>query len=112
MAWIHLGMLWAFAFVQPMFDVLSGSPGELIVSGWAISDEDVPVDTVLLFEDDRFLADLTPTIARPGVIEAFGPQASKSGYEIMTPSAGLIGGGLRVFAVTGKRAAELPRLRR
>ena len=31
--WLHLGVLWTFAFAQPLFDVLAGDPAFFVARG-------------------------------------------------------------------------------
>jgi hypothetical protein len=68
---------------------------------------------VLVFVDGRLLLTGQPSIKRPDVAKRFGDQSLRSGFELSTvtdearaltrPSR------LRVIAVSGGRASELPR---
>ena len=82
--------------------------GLLTVSGWAIGHGDARADKVLLFAGDRFLVASTPRQERPDVVEALGHGALQSGFSLSAAvSEG--GGDVRVFAIAGDRASELPR---
>ena len=81
-----------------------GVNGALTVAGWALNGEKAPVDKVLLFENDRFLAAVTPSGKRPDIARTFGRTGFKSGFTLTTPSAGIFSHSLHVFGVAGDRA--------
>ena len=86
-----------------------GTGGSLTVAGWAVAGKDTPAEKVVAFEGERFLGAAATTVERPDVAEQLGPAALKSGFSLVIPSAGIYGNGVRVFAIAGSRASELPR---
>jgi hypothetical protein len=85
----------------------------LVVSGWALTSRKTPIDRVLLFVGDRFIAASEPSREREDVAEHFGNSALNSGYSLWAAPGALGDEGkraVRVFAVTGSRASELRRL--
>ncbi len=81
--------------------------GLLTVSGWAIGHGDERADTALLFVGGRFLVASAPRQERPDVVEALGHGPLQSGFSLSAAvSEG--GGDVRVFAIAGDRASELP----
>ena len=51
-----------------------------------------------------------PTLDRPDVVESFdAPSVVRSGWELRASASGVELGELRVFALSGGRASELPR---
>jgi hypothetical protein len=83
------------------------------LGGWA-ADRARAADRVLAFFGRRLVGSAVPTVARPDVPLTRGPTAL-AGWKITArgPGAarGLRGRSIRVFAVVGARAAELPRLK-
>ena len=86
-----------------------GSAGVLTATGWALTGDDVPVDTLLLFEGDGLLASGPPSTERPDLAKEFGAGALKSGFSLVAPAGVIYGPGLHLYAVAGNRASELPR---
>jgi hypothetical protein len=84
-----------------------GSAGT--ISGWAGDTASRrPASRIVVFAGDRLIAEARPTVPRPDVALSFGnPGAVRFGYELA-----LAPGGpddrVRVFAIAGGRASELP----
>lgn len=81
------------------------------VDGWAVDPSAKrPADRILVFADDRLLV-AGPTLrARPDIAEEFGATATRAGFQLALVDDGTFEAEeLRVFAVIGDRASELPR---
>lgn len=107
--------------VQP--DALEGyvertttSKAGAAISGWAVTATSrSPASQILLFAGGRLLRSVRPTRERPDVVSALGADtALKSGFAVTIPLAevdrGHKSGAIRVFAIGGGKATELPRL--
>ena len=83
----------------------------LEVLGWA-SDPGHrrPVERVMVFADDRLIVAGATGVSRPDVAKSFNrPALAGSGFRLEAPSAGITRDArIRVFAVSGGRASELP----
>jgi 4-amino-4-deoxy-L-arabinose transferase-like glycosyltransferase len=87
------------------------TPGKerLTLNGWAL-DATRPrlADWVLYFSGGRLLAVSPAGGLRPDIARAFGPSASLAGFSLSPAQAPAEHAAIRVFAVVGKRASELP----
>ena len=80
------------------------------LGGWAADlVEHRPAERILVFAGDRLVGQGEPSLERPDVATNLGANARQSGYEVRVPLEGGDPGALRVFAVSGGAAAELPR---
>ena len=84
------------------------------LSGWAVdTDGPRPAERLVVFDDGRLVAQATPTLARPDIVQRFGSDAvAKSGFELRGSATGAKVEDLRVFALSSDRATELPRYQR
>jgi hypothetical protein len=99
------------AAAEGFVEKVDGGQGRaVVVDGWAVTARKTPVDQVLLFAGDRFVDASRPLGERPDVAAHFGDNnALKSGFRLSgPPTIDPNGDSLRVFAVTGDRATELP----
>jgi hypothetical protein len=90
-------------------DVVDPDAG--IVQGWTTDPAGGrPADRVVAFEGDRFLVTGQPALTRPD-LESVGPGATQSGFRLNVAGEDFDfeETELRVFAVIGDRASELPR---
>jgi hypothetical protein len=87
----------------------------LSVEGWALAGRRA-VDWIVVFAGSRLVAGAVPVYPRPDVGKVEGGPIAAAGFVAtgLVPRAGQAAGAgrLRVFAVVGDRASELPRLRR
>ena len=81
------------------------------MSGWAVDpDGRRPAERVLVFAGDRLVAQARPTVVRPDIVERFdSAKVERSGFELRGGAQGAGLDDLRVFAVAGDSASELPR---
>jgi hypothetical protein len=81
------------------------------MGGWAVDVEGrKPAERVLVFAGERLVAQARPTIVRPDIVNRFDtPAVEQSGYELRGGAGGAGLDDLRVFAVGGGFATELPR---
>jgi hypothetical protein len=89
--------------------VEADGPGPLVVSGWAVAGES-RADGVLLFASDRFLGSTSTSQERPDVAQARGSGPLRTGFTLSAAGDDIRPGQLRVFAIAGDRASQLPRL--
>jgi hypothetical protein len=85
-------------------------PGGLVVRGWAAGRRSGrPADRIVLFSGGRFLTSTRPALPRPDLARPAGAAVPRAGFSV-----GPLGGAnperIRVFALAGGAAAELPRL--
>jgi hypothetical protein len=93
---------------QGEVDRVSAAGSPLQLSGWALSRDAKPVDWTLLFSGDRLVAVTAGGARRPDVAAEHGPGAVLSGFGFAHVPKRADAQSLRVFAVSGDRAAELP----
>lgn len=81
------------------------------MSGWAVDPEGRrPAERVLVFAGERLVAQARPTVVRPDIVERFNSaKVERSGFELRGGAQGAGLDDLRVFAVAGDSASELPR---
>jgi 4-amino-4-deoxy-L-arabinose transferase-like glycosyltransferase len=85
----------------------SGEP--LSISGWALdASRPRPADWVLFFYRDRLLAVAAGGTPRLDIAQRYGPSALLSGFVRPSTRSPQRRSGIRVFAVVGDRASELP----
>ena len=80
-------------------------------SGWAIDEaRKRPVDRLLVFAGGRLVASGRPSISRADIAQKFGPTYLRSGFQlsgVYAESGDADASAVRIFAVSGQRAAEL-----
>jgi sulfatase-like protein len=93
-------------------DTVEVDGGQLRVAGWATSpDHGASADRVLLFAEGRLLQAAEATLERPDLAQQLGVGAGTAGYEfsgIAADDSLTAPGRLKVIAVSGGRASELP----
>ena len=95
--------------VQGSVDIASRSNTPLLMGGWALdSVRHRPVDWVLFFFRGRLLAVSPGGSARPEIARAYGAAAFRAGFAIAPRNAPSDHSAIRVFAIVGDRASELP----
>jgi hypothetical protein len=88
---------------------LTPPPRPFSVSGWAIdAARESPADWVLLFSRGRLLGASAAGIPRPDIAGRHGESARLSGFRLVPAEAPRDRSAVRVFAVVGDRASELP----
>jgi hypothetical protein len=83
----------------------------LQVSGWAFDDgKDRPLERLLVFDGTRLIAQAGPVERRPDVARKFAtPTIVECGFQLSTSAIGVELADVRIIAVSGGSAAELPR---
>ena len=94
-------------------DALAIEPGAVKASGWAgTTDPPQAARLVLAFAGDAFLGSVRPSVARPDLKRSYGEQLATAGFELSGWAAGPRPGSpqapVRVFAIVGRTAVELP----
>ena len=94
-------------------DALAIEPGAVKASGWAgTTDPPHAAPLVLAFAGDAFLGSARPSVARPDLKRTYGQQLANAGFELSGWAAGPRPGSpqapVRVFAIVGRAAVELP----
>jgi hypothetical protein len=96
--------------VQGSVDSLALEDDVLRALGWAAQPRLGPAEKVLVFVDGRFQAAAVPSKPRPDVAREHGRSTLASGFSIAgSAPAGATRQDVRVFALRGARASELPR---
>ncbi len=96
---------------QGSVDALTVQGRVITATGWAIDEQRKrPVEQVLVFAGDRLIASGRPSVARPDIADKFGPGFQLSGFELtgVSPGASADTKSVRIFAVSGTRAWEMP----
>lgn len=91
-------------------DILKKEGGSVIIAGWAADlKKKTPVDGVLIFEGNKFVAFASADTDRPDVGKAFGSdRLMKSGFILTLPVESIKEPGrVRLFAVSGKVSSEI-----
>ncbi len=90
-------------------DGASPSDTRLQLRGWALNARgNGLVDWVLMFFHGRLFAASPGGVPRPDVAQLYGPAALPAGFGVITALAPADHAAIRVFAVVGQRASELP----
>ncbi len=87
--------------------------GHVEIEGWAAdARRRASVSRILVFVDGQLIGETKPDAPRPDVAKTYGPRAALSGYRLSIArlDAASLARRVRVFAVSGGRASELPRL--
>jgi 4-amino-4-deoxy-L-arabinose transferase-like glycosyltransferase len=91
-------------------ETVTPSTERLTISGWALdASRPRPVDWVLFFSRDRLFAVSAGGIPRADIAKVHGPSALLSGFVRPSAQSPPDRSAIRVFAVVGNRASELPR---
>jgi 4-amino-4-deoxy-L-arabinose transferase-like glycosyltransferase len=97
-------------FARGAVDVITPAGQPLELRGWALTREagPRPVDWFLVFAGRRLFAVSPGGVPRPDVAQANGGGPVVTGFDLLPLSAPADRSRLRVYAVTGSRATELP----
>ena len=88
---------------------VASAPGGADIAGWAVDDRTGrPADWILVFSGDRLVAVTALGAGSAAAREARGPGAERAGFAMRMAGEGLEPDALRVVAVAGERAGELP----
>jgi hypothetical protein len=89
--------------------IMTPSGGPLLIAGWAVDAASrSPVDWFLFFSGDRLFAVSGGGGARPDIAKIYGSRALLSGFATGSTPAPSDHASIKVFAVSGSRASELP----
>jgi 4-amino-4-deoxy-L-arabinose transferase-like glycosyltransferase len=88
---------------------ITPSSKPLVITGWALTAaRRRPVDWVLVFSRNRLVAVSAGGNRRPDIAKFYGESASLAGFGLAVSAAASDRSAIRVFAVVGSRASELP----
>jgi hypothetical protein len=80
------------------------------LGGWAVGGEGPnPAELLLVFVDGKLVGQGKPTMVRPDIRDRFGDQAERSGFQLRVGVPAGAADQVRVYAVSGDSAGELPR---
>jgi 4-amino-4-deoxy-L-arabinose transferase-like glycosyltransferase len=90
-------------------NTITPSPQPLSIGGWSLdAARPRPADWVLVFSGRRLLAVSAGGVLRPEIARVYGRSALLSGFALSPDDAPSDRSSIRVFAVVGARASELP----
>ena len=96
--------------VRGEVDLVTAPGKPLLIGGWALqAAKALPADWILFFYGDRLIATSAGGFPRPDQERLHGPSALLSGFARSPLDPPRDRSGIRVFAVVGGRASELPR---
>jgi hypothetical protein len=82
------------------------------ILGWAVDPSGpAPAEQIVVFHRGKLITEGRPTLVREDVAERYGESALRSGFQVRGRSEGVSLDDVRVFAVSGDAATELPLLR-
>jgi hypothetical protein len=95
-------------------DVLEKDDQGVRLGGWAVDLQGRrPAERVVVFDGTRLVAQGRLTTERPDIVQRYGSdRVARSGYEVRGSAKGAELDHLRVFALSGDRATELPHFKR
>ena len=86
-------------------------PGGVSVRGWAAVPGEGPAERIVVYADDRLIAQGAPTDDREDVAKDKGAESLKSGFVLSgnDPEGSLPASDVHVYAIRGDVASELPK---
>ncbi len=98
--------------IDGFIDSLVAGSGTLRIGGWALERRTRgPVGAVLVFDGSRFLTSGEPNLPRPDIARLAKIDPATLGYRLTTGAEGVDRSRVRVFAIAGGTASELPRFK-